>query len=243
MSEFRKILPNENCIFFGDTKNMPYGEKTKEQLLEFSTKAFKFFEKKEVKAVVMACNTTSAVVYEELKDKFNFKVYPLIQSVAKIIASSKNEIIGIFATPATINSQAYSKWINLYNEKIKVIEISCPDWVKIVENNQITTENAYNSVKNKMHDMMQFNPDKIILGCTHYPYLIDILAKFAKQDLFINPATDYVNFIKNDLYKLKLLNTNNTRGTENFYVSSFPEKFIQSATYFYNVKNCDLIIL
>ena len=118
---------------------MPYGEKTKEQLIEYSSKAFEFFESKNVKAVVMACNTTSAVVYEDLKDKYQFKLYPLIQSVSKVFGDMQVKSLGVFATPATINSHAYSKWINKYNPNIKVTEISCPEWVKIVENNETET--------------------------------------------------------------------------------------------------------
>ena len=147
MSAFRKILPNEDCIFFGDTKNMPYGEKTKEQLIEFSKKAFEFFESKNVKAVIMACNTTSAIVYDELKDKYNFKLYPLIQSVAKILSVRNYRSIGVFATPATIASGAYSKNINKYNPDIKVFEIACPEWVRFVENDEISSPETINSVK------------------------------------------------------------------------------------------------
>ena len=70
----KKLLPNENCLYFGDTKNMPYGEKNEEQLIEFADNIFKFFEEKGAKAVIMACNTTSAVTYEKLKDKYKFKI-------------------------------------------------------------------------------------------------------------------------------------------------------------------------
>jgi len=243
LSEFRKILPSENCIFFGDTLHMPYGEKTKEQLIEYSKKTFEFFESRQVKAVVMACNTTSAVVYEELKDRYNFKLYPLIQSVSKIIASGDAKTIGVFATPATINSKAYSKWINLYNENIKVIEIACPDWVKFVESNAINTPEAYTSIKSNLEKMLAFNPDKIILGCTHYPYMQGVLTEFTHKDIFINPAKDYVNFIKNDLTELNLLNNSTDNGFDEFYVSSAPENFIKSAKCFYDVHKCEILNL
>ena len=242
-SEFRKLLPNENCIFFGDTVNMPYGEKTKEQLIEYSKKAFGFFEQQQVKAVVMACNTTSAVVYEELKDNYNFKLYPLIQSVSKIIAGSNVNTIGVFATPATINSKAYSKWINTYNDKMKVVEIACPDWVKFVENNLINTPEAYSSINIKMEEMLSYNPDKIVLGCTHYPYMLGVLSEFTSKNMFINPAEDYVKFIREDLKELNLLNSSNDKGFDKFYVSASPEKFIKASECFYKVSKCEVINL
>ena len=216
---------------------MPYGEKTKEQLVEYSSNAFKFFEKKNVKAVVMACNTTSAVVYDELKDKFSFKLYPLIQSVTKVFGASSAKRIGVFATPATINSHAYSKWINKYNPNVEVIEISCPEWVKIVENNQIDTIAAEKSVKEKMEQILKYNPDKIVLGCTHYPYLISQLSKFIPEDMFINPSNIYVNYIKTDLSDNNLLNNLNKKGKDEFYVTANSKKFTNAGKRFYNVDN------
>ncbi len=237
LSAFRKVLPNENCIFLGDTKNMPYGEKTKDQLIEFSSDAFSFFERKGVKAVVMACNTTSAVVYDELKDKYNFKLYPLIQSVSKLLANLPVNKIGVFATPATVNSHAYTKWINKYNSRIDVIEIPCPEWVKIVENNETETQNALNSVKEKMEQMLKYNPDKIVLGCTHYPYLTEQLSKYASKERFINPANIYAQYIKSDMADSNLLNNLNIIGKDEFYVTANSKKFTNAGNRFYNVDN------
>ena len=111
----KRLLPNENTLYFGDTKNMPYGEKTEEQLIEYADKIFKFFETQNAKAVIMACNTTSAT-YEKLKDNYNFKIYPIIQSVCSTIAGQNNiKKLGVIATPATINSHAYSREIAKYN--------------------------------------------------------------------------------------------------------------------------------
>ncbi len=220
---------------------MPYGEKSKEQLIEFSKKAFEFFESKNVKAVIMACNTTSAIVYDELKDKYNFKLYPLIQSVAKILAAENYESIGVFATPATISSGAYSKNISKYNRDIKVFEIACPEWVKIVENDEINKPETFDSVGKYMTEMLKNNPQKIVLGCTHYPFLSDVLLKFAEEDIFINPADIYVNFIKQDLESNNMLNTSSNSGFDEFYVSSEPDKFITAGKRFYDVKDCKLV--
>ena len=216
---------------------MPYGEKTKEQLIEYSSKAFEFFESKNVKAVVMACNTTSAVVYEELKNKYQFKLYPLIQSVSKVFGDMQVKSLGVFATPATINSHAYSKWINKYNPNIVVTEISCPEWVKIVENNETETQNAIISVEKKMKQMIEYNPDKIILGCTHYPYLIKQLSKYAPKEIFINPANTYAKFIKSDLAENDMLNNSTVNGKDEFYVTANLKKFTKAGSRFYNVHN------
>lgn len=216
---------------------MPYGEKTKEQLIEYSVNAFKFFETQNVKAVIMACNTTSAVVYEELKDKFDFKLYPLIQTVTKAINNMPVSRIGVFATQATVNSHAYKK--NLPNKEVK--EIACPTWVKIVESNSQNTALANSEIKGHLCDMLKFKPDKIILGCTHYPYLTEQLSKYAPKDIFINPSEIYANAICEDLKTENLLSSNLRKGYDKFFVSHEPEKFIISGKMFYNVPNCILL--
>jgi len=228
-------MSEENFVFFGDTKHMPYGEKTEQQLVEYSKYAFEFFEKLSVKAVVLACNTTSAVVYDKLNGKYNFKLYPLIQSVASSFCHDDVKTIGVFATPATINSHAYSKWISKYNKDVEVIEISCPEWVKMVENNDLQSTESKEYIKVKMNEMMQHCPGKIILGCTHYPYLLKELNKYAKSDIFVNPAKTYANIIREDLIQNDLLTDVSRVGVDMFFVSGSPEKFKVAGKMFYNL--------
>lgn len=235
--QVKKILPNENYIYFGDTKNMPYGEKTPEQLLEFAVNIFDFLKNKNVKAVVMACNTTSAVVYDKIKDKYHFEIYPIIQPVAKKISQMPVKKIGIFATPATVNSHCYKKELQKNNPDIEVLEIPCPSWVKIVENGEEKTESARLAVKEKMDEMLTFSPEKIVLGCTHYPYLLDVLTEFAPANIFINPSVEFAGIIKEDLWAKNLLNQQDMKGSEEFYVSANPEKFKKSASIFYEIKS------
>ena len=102
--KLKTILPNENYIYFGDLKNSPYGQKSKAQLIEITSNIFNYFKSRDVKAVVMACNTTSANVYEEFKNSFDFKIYPIIQTCAKVISELPIKRLGVFATSATISS-------------------------------------------------------------------------------------------------------------------------------------------
>lgn len=229
----KQILPNENYLYFGDLKNIPYGEKTKEQLIEIADKIFKFFEEKGVKAVVMACNTTSATVYDELKDNYNFKIYPIIQSCAKIIAGMNVQKIGVFATNATINSEAYSKEIKKYNSDIAVYEMACPPWVKIVEQKMQNEPACMEIVSFFLGQMLKNRPEKIVLGCTHYPYLLDVLSTYAPRELFIDPSEYFAEFIKNDLTQNNLLNSSNEKSYEKFFVSANPEQFKEASSIFY----------
>lgn len=234
-SKLVKLLPNENFIYFGDTANIPYGTKTKDELLKITHKIMNFFAEKNVKAVVMACNTTSAVAYETLKNDFDFKIYPLIQTACKIIANEKISKIGSLSTEATASSHAYKKYIQKYNPDINVIEHGCPSkWVECVENHTQNNVENIEIIKHHLDILLSQNVEKIILGCTHYPYLKNILINFAGKDIFIDPAEYFAKFIANDL-----INSNNISDRQiyepKFFVSANPEKFQNSSKIFYNV--------
>lgn len=233
-AKVKKLLPNENYLYFGDTKNMPYGEKSEKQLIEFADRIFKFFEKQNAKAVVMACNTTSAITYEKLKDNYNFKIYPIIQTVCSTLAGLDGvKSLGVIATPATINSHAYSKGIAKYNKDMKVYELAAPNWVRIVEEHRIHQPQSIEQIKEILEVMKKNNPDKIVLACTHYPYLLDVLKKFLPEDKYIDPAIFFTQSIKNDLEKNNLLGKEPTY--ERFYVSSDPENFKIASELFYKL--------
>ena len=241
-SVFKKQLPNENTIYFGDLKNMPYGNKTKQELLGYARRILNFFATKKVKAVVIACNTSSATVYEDIKNDYEFKIYPIIQSCAKVISEMDMKSVGIFATSATINTHAYKHEVQKYNPKIQVFEIACPNWTSYIEHGQMESEECKENVADKMKEMLLHNPDKIVLGCTHYPYLLNILSQFAPKDMFIDPAEIFVEFVKEDLYRTGMLNEHDTNGKEEFYVSANPNEFVKNAKMFYKVKNLPMVV-
>ncbi len=240
MNKVVKLLPNENRLYFGDTKNMPYGEKTEEQLLQYADEIFRFFERHNAKAVIMACNTTSAVTYEKLKNNYNFKIYPIIQSVCPVLANSGIKRLCVIATPATINSHAYSKEISKYNSEMEIFEISAPNWVRIVEEHRINQPQSILQVQEILEEVEKFSPDKIVLACTHYPYLMNVLKKFAPQEKFIDPAEYFAQIIKDDLTKNNLLN--DKFEYEKFYVSSNPQNFVEASKMFYNVSKLPELI-
>ena len=238
--ELYSLLPQENYIYFGDTKNLPYGNKSPEELIEISKSIFDYFQTKQVKAVIMACNTTSAITYDVLKDNYDFKIYPVVQTVAKTIANSNIKKIGVFATKATINSHAYKNNIQAINPDIEVVEMACPEWVNIVENELQNDEKAIQNIKMQLDEMLSYNVDKIILGCTHYPFLLKVLTQFAPEDLFINPAKDFVDYIISDLKNNNLLNDEQVDEPK-FLVSSSAEQFKSSSKLFFDVKKAEEI--
>ena len=236
-SKFRMRLPNENTLYFGDLAHLPYGNKSRDELIGYARSILNFYKDKQVKAVVIACNTSSAQAYDTIKDEYGFKIYPIIQSCAKVIAAQNNHKIGVFATQATVNSRVYTKELKKYNPDLLIKEIACPNWVEIVETGQYKEEFAIEDIKKHLREMREFLPDRIILGCTHYPYLLPVLKSFAPRYLFIDPAEIFVDYIKNDLKALGLSNSRQLSSYEKFYVSANPQNFMEHSQLFYSIKS------
>ena len=255
LARFREILPNENIIYFGDTVHLPYGNKSKEELIGYAKNILDFMQSKCVKAVVIACNTSSAQAYDTIKDIYPFTIYPIIQTAAKAIAVNNYKRIGVFATEATVKSGKYAEELKKYNSNIEVKEMASKNWVGIVEGVGENIEENRKNIKYEIEEMLEFNPDKIILGCTHYPYLMNEFIKYAPKTLFIDPAEIFVKYVKHDLYENGLLisphpttlttgdgGNRNNLGSEEFYVSSKPEEFVKNAKLFYDVKELPTIV-
>ena len=226
-SSFKNLISSEDTIYFGDLKNLPYGNKSKEELVSFARNILDFFQSKNVKAVVIACNTSSALAYEEVKSDYDFPIYPIIQSCAKIIANMDINKLGVFATSATVASGAYTREIAKYNSNILVKEIACPNWVPIVEG----VGGTENDIKICMEEMLEFLPDKIVLGCTHYPYLLHRLEKYTDKEIFIDPAKIFAKYVVDDLNIVQ----SNKLGKEEFFVSANPTAFLKNAQMFYKI--------
>lgn len=235
-ARFKELLPNENTIYYGDLKNMPYGSKSRVELIGFARNILDFYEAKNVKAVVIACNTSSAVAYNEIKNYYKFKIYPVLQYCAKAVSEMGLSSVGIFATPATVNSNAYRNEILKYNSNIEVYQEACPNWTSIVESGMADYDYVKSDVGEHVCNILKYNPEKIVLGCTHYPYLMNVLTEFAPEEKYIDPAKIFVESIKNDLEKSGMLNENKIAGTEEFYVSANPNDFVKNSKIFYNIE-------
>ena len=234
LNKLKKILPDESYVYYGDTLHMPYGDKTKSELLKYSSDIFKFFESKGCKAVVMACNTTSSVIYEDVCDNYRFKLFSIVHSVSRILASFDISRLGIFATRATIQSGAYQRLISTYNSKMSVYGQDCPAWVHFVEENSMNLPQNKEIIKSDLDKMLKNNPEKIVLGCTHYPFLTDVLSEEVPREIFIDPAEYFAQYIKKSLADADLLAAKKLYADE-FYVSSNPKQFMTASKMFYNL--------
>lgn len=240
-------LPSENYLYFGDTARVPYGEKTKDQLYQYVIEILNWYKSKKTKAVLMACNTSSAVVLDEVKDSYDFPVFGLIQPVSYHIANSGAKNIGVIATSATVKSGAYSKNIMNHKPDINIFETGCPGLVEVVESGDCDSLKAYNLIESYIRPLLDKNIEKLILGCTHYPYLSNTINKLTgNPDLLVDPAQYLVQVVRNELADLDML-SDSEEGTRQYFVSANPEKFEEVGSKFYtdcsNVEMVDLSLL
>lgn len=235
LKEVLKVLPNENYIYFGDTLRVPYGDKSIEELTECTIRILDFFKTQNVKMVLVACNTCSANTINLVKDQYDFEILGLIKPTSDYVKTLNIKKIGLIATTATVNSQAYSLAIEPYG--ITVFQKSCPELVKLVENGETNTPHVKNILCEYLNPLKERGIEKLILGCTHYPFLIPAIKSLGfDNNFFVNPAICSAYATKNFLIEKNLLNMQK-KGKYEFFVSSSPEDFIKNAKLFFGQIN------
>ncbi len=240
VSEILKILPNERIFYFGDTAHLPYGDKTDEQIKHYVKAIIKFLKKKGIKALVMACNTSSALVLPEVSKTETIPTLGVIEFASKLaIKSSKNERIGVVANPVTVRSKAYVKNIHGFSlNGVKVYQRACPQWVPMVEAGIFEGKEAERIIAEDLHPLKKAGIDTLILGCTHYPYLSKPIRKIMGEKVkLIDPAHALAIKLKDILTQRNLLNTHSPL-PHIFYVSGSAYNFIEKAKIFWkNIEN------
>ena len=182
-------FPNNEYIYYGDTKNVPYGDKSIEELKVLSSNIINFLIEKEVDMIVIACGTISSNLSTCLKEKYNIRIIDIISPVIDCLNNSNYEKIGVIATQATINSKIFSK--NL-NKEVK--EVACPKFVPLIESNNFSElENYYSYYLDNLKDR-----DLIVLGCTHYPIIKKQISKYLGNNIKLLDMAECINDIKND---------------------------------------------
>ncbi|MGO2083117.1 glutamate racemase [Vagococcus sp.] len=178
--EALKQLPNETFLYIGDTERCPYGPRPVEQIKEFTWDMVNFLLKKEVKMIVIACNTATAVVLEEIRTKLTIPVVGVIYPGARAaIKSTRNNRIGVIGTIGTINSEQYKVAIQSKSLRSEVFGLACPKFVPIVESMEYHSEIARRVVHETLAPLKEKQVDTLILGCTHYP----LLRKFIQDEM------------------------------------------------------------
>ncbi|MDE5093975.1 MAG: glutamate racemase [Trichodesmium sp. St11_bin5] len=224
LRELYRQLPKESILYFADTARLPYGTRTTKEILQFVNEIVEWLVKSEVKMVLMACNTSSALALEKVKSKFDVPILGLIVPGANT-AVEQGKRIGVIATPATAASNAYRYAILEANASVQVWQVGCPYFVPLIEQNQLHDPYTYQIAEEYLMPLIQQQIDTLVYGCTHYPYLEPILRSLLpKSVIFVDPAVSLVKVVARELKIMNLENDKTPKPTK-FVVSSSPQKF------------------
>lgn len=221
------MLPNENIAYFGDTARVPYGTKSNETIIEYSLQDAQFLINKNVKLIIVACNTASSVAIDKLKEKFNIPIIGMIEPGANLaLQSTKNGRIGVIGTNSTIDNQAYLNKLKKLEQKLEIIEKPCPLFVPIAEEGWLDHEATKLIAKEYLQELIDFGVDTVILGCTHYPLLSGVIQEVMGKDVTLIDSGMAASLEVEDYLKGRgVRNDSNQLGTHHFYVSDLPKKF------------------
>lgn len=230
-------LPNESTVFIGDSANMPYGEKTQEEVIELTRKSVKFLLSKNVKLIIFACNTATAVAMPTLQKEVDQQIIGVIQSGSLAAAKiSKNKDIAVAATPVTINSHAYKKEIMYRDPEAQVEEIAAPGLAALIEAQKDYATNL-KAVKEALQPLKDKDFDTFVLGCTHYPIIQKEFAEALGKDIqIVDPADQVAQYTYNVMKRDKLFSDAQSAAHE-YYTTGDPGMFAKMGQHFLGEKD------
>ena len=228
LKEIRREVPNENIVYYGDTAHLPYGTKSKETITKFSIDNVNFLKAFNTKIVIVACNTASALSLDALKKEFSFPVIGVIEPGAKqALSETKNGRVGVVGTKSTIGSGSYEACLKKMDPSVRVYSAACPLFVPFVEEGWLDGEIVSKVARLYLTQLKSFGIDTLILGCTHYPLLSQVIQKtIGSRVKLVNSAEETAREVKTLLEKLNLGSRKKTNDQKTqFFVSDEPEQF------------------
>ena len=231
--EIMRHLPNENIVYFGDTARVPYGSKSKDNIIRYSRQIIHFLRTKGVKAIVIACNTASALALDVVREESDIPIIGVVEPGARAaLETTKTRKIGVIGTEGTIRSAMYEKIIQGIDPETSVIGKACPLFVPLVEEGFAKHRVTQEIIDYYLASFMETDIDSLILGCTHYPLLRSRIREYVGEKItLVNPAYETAMDLKQLLKARDMENTDNSQehAAYSFYVSDAADKFKQFA--------------
>lgn len=228
--EIMRQIPNERIVYFGDTARVPYGSKSKDNIIKFSRQIIRFLQAENVKAIVIACNTASALALDEMQQEFDLPILGVVKPGAKVaVETTVNKRIGLIGTEANIRSGVYTRYIKSLDDEAKVFEKACPLFVPLVEEGWLHDDITLQVASRYLEELKEKDIDTLIMGCTHYPLIRSTIRKVMGDKVnLVNPAYETAIELKNLLERDNLANkcdVDSPSSMYRFYVSDAEEKF------------------
>jgi glutamate racemase len=228
LTQLYRQLPNESIVYFGDTARLPYGTRSPAEIGQFTREILGWMQQQQVKMVVMACNTSSALALETVRWEFPFPILGAILPGARA-AVQQGRHIGVIATPATVASNAYRQAIQEIDSTVRVWQVGCPEFVPLIEQNRISEPYTKDVARRYLAPLLQQQIDTLVYGCTHYPHLSPVLRSLLPTSIkLVDPAIHVVKAVTCELDLLGLRNNLPPMPTR-FCVSGCPQQFAQSS--------------
>ncbi|MFH1618564.1 MAG: glutamate racemase [bacterium] len=225
----RKLLPRENLIYFGDTAHVPYGTKSPEAVRLFSLAIARHLASMKIKLLVIACNTASSLVMDAVRRAVKVPVIGVIEPGAGIAAAAtRNRRIGVIGTQATVSSRAYFRALS-GRGRFRVFEKACPLFVPLAEEGWLSGKVPLLAAERYLEGFKKTGADTLILGCTHYPLLKEVIRKvLGGKMVLVDSAEAVAGAVLDELFFRSLLRPRG-KGTDRFIASDAPEKFRELA--------------
>ena len=231
--EIMRNLPKEDIVYFGDTARVPYGSKSKDNIIRYSRQIIHFLQTKGVKAIVIACNTASALALDTVKDEFDIPIIGVVEPGARAaLAVTQTKKIGVIGTEATVKSSMYEQIIQGQRPDVSVVAKACPLFVPLVEEGFKKHPVTEEIIDYYLSSFKETDIDALILGCTHYPLLRSKIREYVGEKItLVNPAYETAMDLKRLLQEQDMENPDieGDHGSYSFYVSDAADKFKQFA--------------
>lgn len=237
LREAVKLMPNEHYVYFGDSKNAPYGVKKVEEIKDLTYKAVEFLIEKGAKAIVVACNTATSAAVASLRVTYpSIPIIGIEPAVKPAVELNRPGAIIIMATPVTLKEKKFKNLIAKYGDKAEVVSMPCPELVEYVESGDLKGKDVREYLENKFANYKREDISSVVLGCTHYPFVKDIIKDIIGKDIpVIDGGLGTSKELKRKLEELDMLTDSTDKGNIELYNSSNDKKMIEISKKLLNI--------
>jgi glutamate racemase len=242
LSSIRELLPHENLIYVADSGYMPYGQKSQDFVTERALKVTEYFLSKNTKAIAIPCNTATAAAIKVLRERYPqipfIGIEPAIKPAARM---TKSGVIGVLATTGTLVSHTFGELVRREAPNAEVLLKPCPGWVDLVESGKISGADVDKLVAEPLSELLDRHADVLVLGCTHFPFLLDAIRHYVGGELpVLETGKPFARQLRFQLEKHEMLNLSNekTKGTFEMKTSGEPEKLAKLASELLHIPVC-----
>lgn len=237
VKELKALLPHEDIVYFGDTSRVPYGSRSRETIIKYAKQDIRFLTGHNVKMIIIACGTVSSILTDDIAKGYDLPIIRVLNPAAQAAcAANRDGTIGVIGTHATVRSGAYGKAIRAIKPTARVIGKACPLFVPLVENGFLGRENQVTRLvaEGYLADIIKENVDTVILGCTHYPLLYDVISDILGSEItLIDAGREAALLAATTIKSMGLMNENTvTPGHIKYFVSDRADDFSEIAERF-----------